>query len=85
MTNGPRLARRLGTTEAAVIGLGSMIGAGVFAAFAPAAAATGLSWASGSPPSSPARWVIAYAHQHRLRGAEGAQALPHQLECRRRQ
>ena len=40
MTDGPRLARRLGTTEA-VIGLGSMIGAGVFAAFAPAAAAAG--------------------------------------------
>ena len=35
------LARRLGTTAAVVIGLGSMIGAGVFSAFAPAAAAAG--------------------------------------------
>jgi APA family basic amino acid/polyamine antiporter len=35
------LARRLGTGDAVVIGLGSMIGAGVFAAFAPAAAAAG--------------------------------------------
>jgi APA family basic amino acid/polyamine antiporter len=35
------LARRLGTRDAVVVGLGSMIGAGVFAAFAPAAAAAG--------------------------------------------
>ena len=35
------LARRLGTFDAVVIGLGSMIGAGIFAAFAPAAAAAG--------------------------------------------
>ncbi|WJK43111.1 amino acid permease [Solwaraspora sp. WMMA2056] len=35
------LARRLGTRDAVVIGLGAMIGAGVFAAFAPAAAAAG--------------------------------------------
>jgi APA family basic amino acid/polyamine antiporter len=35
------LARRLGLADAVVIGLGSMIGAGVFAAFAPAAAAAG--------------------------------------------
>ncbi|HEY8319319.1 MAG TPA: APC family permease [Amnibacterium sp.] len=35
------LARRLGPTDAVVIGLGSMIGAGVFAAFAPAAAVAG--------------------------------------------
>jgi APA family basic amino acid/polyamine antiporter len=35
------LARRLSTTDAVVIGLGSMIGAGVFSAFAPAAAAAG--------------------------------------------
>jgi basic amino acid/polyamine antiporter, APA family len=38
---GPRLARRLGVGDAVVIGLGSMIGAGVFSAFAPAAAAAG--------------------------------------------
>lgn len=37
----PALARRLGTGDAVVIGLGSMIGAGVFAAFAPAARAAG--------------------------------------------
>jgi basic amino acid/polyamine antiporter, APA family len=36
-----RLARRLGTGDAIVIGLGSMIGAGVFAALGPAAAAAG--------------------------------------------
>lgn len=41
MVSGPGLARRLGVTDAVVIGLGSMIGAGVFAAFAPAAAAAG--------------------------------------------
>jgi basic amino acid/polyamine antiporter, APA family len=41
VTTGPRLARRLGTADAVVIGLGSMIGAGVFAAFAPAARAAG--------------------------------------------
>lgn len=35
------LARRLGTTDAVMIGLGSMIGAGVFAAFGPAAKAAG--------------------------------------------
>jgi len=35
------LARRLGTGDAVVIGLGSMIGAGIFSAFAPAAAAAG--------------------------------------------
>ncbi|MGJ4843630.1 APC family permease [Leifsonia sp. Le1] len=38
--SGP-LARRLGLGDAVVIGLGSMIGAGIFAAFAPAAAAAG--------------------------------------------
>lgn len=37
----PALARRLGTGDAVMIGLGSMIGAGIFAAFAPAAAAAG--------------------------------------------
>jgi APA family basic amino acid/polyamine antiporter len=35
------LARRLSTTDAVVIGLGSMMGAGVFAAFGPAARAAG--------------------------------------------
>ncbi|MFD8545333.1 APC family permease [Streptomyces sp. NPDC059649] len=37
----PELVRRLGTGDAVVIGLGSMIGAGIFAALAPAAAAAG--------------------------------------------
>ena len=37
----PQLARRLGLTDAVLIGLGSMIGAGVFSAFAPAAAVAG--------------------------------------------
>ncbi|MCV7146728.1 APC family permease [Mycobacterium riyadhense] len=37
----PVLARRLGTADAVTIGLGSMIGAGVFAAFGPAARAAG--------------------------------------------
>ncbi|MEU9508988.1 APC family permease [Micromonospora sp. NPDC048170] len=36
-----QLARRLGVRDAVVIGLGSMLGAGVFVVFAPAAAAAG--------------------------------------------
>ncbi|MDA4109973.1 APC family permease [Mycolicibacterium holsaticum] len=39
--DGPALHRQLGTVDAVVIGLGSMMGAGVFVAFAPAAAAAG--------------------------------------------
>ncbi|WP_399552398.1 APC family permease, partial [uncultured Cellulomonas sp.] len=35
------LVRRLGVTDAVVVGLGAMLGAGVFAAFAPAAQAAG--------------------------------------------
>jgi basic amino acid/polyamine antiporter, APA family len=41
MTQRPSLARRLGTADAVTIGLGAMVGAGVFAAFAPAARAAG--------------------------------------------
>ncbi|WP_287934256.1 APC family permease, partial [Arthrobacter sp.] len=41
MSSNPPLARRLGTGDAVVIGLGSMMGAGVFAAFSPAAQAAG--------------------------------------------
>lgn len=37
----PALARTLGTTDAVLIGLGSMLGAGVFAAFGPAARSAG--------------------------------------------
>ena len=38
----PSLTRRLSVADAVFIGLGSMIGAGVFAAFSPAAAAAGI-------------------------------------------
>jgi APA family basic amino acid/polyamine antiporter len=38
---GQRLGRRLGTADAVVVGLGAMIGAGVFGAFGPAAGAAG--------------------------------------------
>ena len=42
MTNTPsRLARRLGLRDAVAIGLGSMVGAGIFAAVGPAAGAAG--------------------------------------------
>ncbi|MGZ5390923.1 MAG: APC family permease [Aeromicrobium sp.] len=41
MNSSPALARKLGTVDAVVIGLGSMIGAGIFASFAPAASAAG--------------------------------------------
>src|SRR4051812_3370502 len=37
----PTLLRRLGTTDAVLLGLGSMIGTGVFVVYAPAAAAAG--------------------------------------------
>lgn len=40
-TSSSSLARKLGLGDAVVIGLGSMIGAGIFASFAPAAAAAG--------------------------------------------
>jgi basic amino acid/polyamine antiporter, APA family len=41
MNDQTRLARRLGVSDAVVLGMGSMIGAGVFAAIGPAAAAAG--------------------------------------------
>ena len=41
MSTPPGLVRRLGLADAVFIGLGSMIGAGVFSAFAPAAAVAG--------------------------------------------
>src|SRR4051812_47016072 len=37
----PTLARRLGVTDAVVVGLSAMLGAGVFAAFGPAARVAG--------------------------------------------
>jgi len=56
---GPRsLARRLGTGDAVVVGLGAMIGAGVFSAFAPAARAAG----SGLLAALGLAAVVAYAN-----------------------
>jgi APA family basic amino acid/polyamine antiporter len=52
------LERRLGLTDAVVIGLGSMIGAGVFSALAPAAAAAG----SGLLPGLGLAAVVAYCN-----------------------
>ncbi|EXJ50896.1 APC family permease [Microbacterium sp. MRS-1] len=52
------LARRLGLVDAIAIGLGSMIGAGVFAAFAPAAAAAGSGLLIGLALAA----VVAYAN-----------------------
>lgn len=54
----PGLTRSLGTVDAVVIGLGSMIGAGVFAAFAPAAAAAGPALLVGLAIAA----VVAYAN-----------------------
>ncbi len=54
----PRLRRRLGVGDAVVIGLGSMIGAGVFAALAPAARAAG----SGLLPALAVAAVVAYCN-----------------------
>jgi basic amino acid/polyamine antiporter, APA family len=52
------LHRRLGTADAVVIGLGSMIGAGIFAALAPAAGAAG----SGLLPALAVAAVVAYCN-----------------------
>ncbi|HWP67524.1 MAG TPA: APC family permease [Candidatus Limnocylindria bacterium] len=53
-----RLARRLGTADAVVVGLGSMIGAGIFAAFAPAARAAG----NGLLPGLAVAALVAYCN-----------------------
>src|SRR5258708_19040280 len=53
-----RLARRLGLFDAVVIGLGAMIGAGVFAAYGPAAAAAG----SGLLIGLAAAAIVAYSN-----------------------
>lgn len=58
MSSHDALARRLGTGDAVVIGLGSMIGAGVFAAFAPAAQAAGAGLLLGLALAA----VVAYAN-----------------------
>ena len=57
--NAPGLQRRLGTVDATVIGLGSMIGAGVFAAFAPAAAAAGSGLLLGLASAAVVAWCNA--------------------------
>jgi APA family basic amino acid/polyamine antiporter len=57
MTSG-LLGRRLGLTDAVVIGLGSMIGAGIFAAPAPAAAAAG----TGLLPALALAAIVAYCN-----------------------
>jgi APA family basic amino acid/polyamine antiporter len=53
-----RLARRLGLGDAVVIGLGSMLGAGVFAAFGPAARAAGAGLLTGLAAAA----VVAYCN-----------------------
>ncbi len=55
----PRLARRLGLRDAIVMGLGSMIGAGVFAAFTPAAAAAGSGLLVGLALAAGVAWANA--------------------------
>jgi APA family basic amino acid/polyamine antiporter len=59
MSESPRLARRLGLGDAVVIGLGSMIGAGVFAAFTPAAAAAGSGLLVGLALAAAVAWANA--------------------------
>ncbi|WP_454050621.1 APC family permease [Cellulomonas sp. Marseille-Q8402] len=58
MSGSAGLARRLGTGDAVLIGLGSMVGAGVFAAFAPAAQAAGSALLAGLAVAA----VVAYAN-----------------------
>ncbi|MBD8063707.1 APC family permease [Oceanitalea stevensii] len=55
------LARRLGTGDAVVIGLSSMVGAGVFAAFAPAAAVAGAGLLVGLAVAGLVAWCNATA------------------------
>src|SRR5690554_4514055 len=57
----PALSRRLGTTDAVVIGMSSMVGAGVFAAFAPAAAAAGAGLLVGLALAALVAWCNAAA------------------------
>ncbi len=57
-TSSPSLGRKLGLGDAVVIGLGSMIGAGIFASFAPAAAAAGAGLLVGLAIAS----VVAYCN-----------------------
>lgn len=54
-----RLSRQLGVSDAVVIGLGSMIGAGVFAAIGPAAAAAGTGLLLGLAIAAVVAWCNA--------------------------
>ncbi len=56
----PQLRRRLGVFDSVMIGLGSMIGAGIFAALGPAAAAAGGALLVGLAVAA----VIAYCNAH---------------------
>ncbi|OSZ60965.1 transporter [Streptomyces pharetrae CZA14] len=56
--SGPELRRTLGVGDAVVIGLGSMVGAGIFAALAPAARAAG----SGLLPALAVAALVAYCN-----------------------
>ena len=56
--SGAALERRLGVGDAVVIGLGSMLGAGVFAVFAPAAQAAG----GGLLPALAIAGLVAYCN-----------------------
>jgi APA family basic amino acid/polyamine antiporter len=58
VTTAPTLERRLGLGDAVFIGLGSMVGAGVFAAYAPAARAAGSGLLLGLVVAS----VVAYCN-----------------------
>ncbi|MBH0083527.1 APC family permease [Salinibacterium sp. SWN167] len=61
MNTNATLARRLTTADATVIGLGSMIGAGVFAAFVPAAQAAGAGLLIGLGIAAIVAWFNAAA------------------------
>ncbi|QAV69395.1 amino acid permease [Salinibacterium sp. UTAS2018] len=61
MTTTAPLARRLSVFDATVIGIGSMVGAGVFAAFAPAALAAGSGLLIGLAIAALVAWLNASA------------------------
>lgn len=61
MTDTPALARRLGTGDAIVLGLASMVGAGVFAVFAPAAGVAGWGLFAGLAVAALVAWANATA------------------------
>ena len=64
----PELARRLGIRDAVIIGMGSMLGAGVFAAFSPAARVAGRRVVD----RARRRRVGGVLQRHRLGSAGGA-------------